>query len=369
MMVSRVIGCQVAMERRGFTLVELLVVIAIMATLAALLLPAAQRARESARALECKNHVKQLSLAALHYESSQRHLPGYGRYTMVIPGNAGPNPDPHVIQCAPGCSWIVTLLPYMEENAIHNRWNFALPWNHPENAQLGQQGLSILVCPSNVDTRPGDLNYVINVGAGSAGVLARYDGADSIGTFPTEIDMHTHNRIPFDWDGDGTIWGIVDGKTTRDTGVSWVHLGNENYSFSLKQMSDGTSHTLLLGENCKTGFAVGRGGFITNWSNPSVLMCGFYYPVDEQAAHFSNFADPPRAPGFSGLPNEDTRDPLPFLSSAHAGFVNVAMVDGSVRTIRDGVDRRAYKAAMSPRGMRGRIAGMMVESVVSRLED
>ena len=63
--------------KRAFTLVELLVVIAIIGTLVALLLPAVQSSRESARNNTCKNNLKQISLALLNYDTNLRRLPGY----------------------------------------------------------------------------------------------------------------------------------------------------------------------------------------------------------------------------------------------------------------------------------------------------
>ncbi|MEM7314869.1 MAG: DUF1559 domain-containing protein [Planctomycetota bacterium] len=359
-----------AINRLGFTLVELLVVIAIIGILVALLLPAVQSAREAARALECKNNLKQLGLAAANYETTSQHVPGYGKYTMVRPGGQTGPPDPHTMMCSPGHSWVVTLLPYFEEGNLYGLWDSSIPWMQEPNASLGTKNLSIAVCPSNSDVKDGDLNYVINVGAGSYGVLAEYDRAGTAGRLPTEVQMHTHNRLPFDWDGDGEIWGGDDIRTTRDTGVSWVHLGNKNFSFKLRQITDGTSHTLLFTENLNTGFGISnRGdGPQTNWSNPSVFMCAFTYPVDERYADASNFADPPRPQNLSGLPNVDEGEILPFPSSNHNGFVNAATVGGSVRIINNDVDRRVYKAMMSPRGMRGRIMGMQIESPLDRPE-
>ena len=353
----------------GFTLVELLVVIAIIGILMALLLPAVQSAREAARAIECKNNLKQIHLASANYGTTSNKVPGYGKFRMVMPqGNS--QPDPHTIQCSPGQSWVVTMLPYLEENSLYDRFDLSMPWSQqgPHSQPLQLPTLKNLTCPSNDDVPPGDLNYVINVGTGSYQVLQDYDGNDVAGTFPSESQMHSHNRIPFDWDGDGEIWGSADARATRDTGVSWVHLGNKNFSFRLGQMYDGTSHTIMFGENHKTGFGSGRSGEIqTNWSNPSVLMVAFMYPADARRVDRSNYANPPLPEGISGLPNADSGDPLPFLSSQHREFVNVVMVDGAVRSITNDVDRMVYKAAMSPRGMKGGIAGLQIESPILRL--
>src|SRR5690348_17474049 len=67
-------------KRNAFTLVELLVVITIIGMLVALLLPAVQRARERGRQLQCLNNLKQLALAAVHYDSSKGQLPGYSEF-------------------------------------------------------------------------------------------------------------------------------------------------------------------------------------------------------------------------------------------------------------------------------------------------
>ena len=110
----------------GFTLVELLVVIAIIGVLVSLLLPAVNSAREAARRVSCKNNVRQLGLAVLNFESSLGALPPVG-WTNVAPSctpvGLGTRLECFPIDIArapdewPLVSWIVLVLPFMEEQA------------------------------------------------------------------------------------------------------------------------------------------------------------------------------------------------------------------------------------------------------------
>src|SRR6056300_529797 len=93
---------------RGFTLIELLVVIAIIAVLVALLLPAVQQAREAARRSACKNNLKQIGLALHNYHDV------YGKFPY------GANNSPQNW----GSSWMLSLLPYVEEANAFNQVNF-----------------------------------------------------------------------------------------------------------------------------------------------------------------------------------------------------------------------------------------------------
>src|SRR5437868_13999372 len=103
-----------ACVRVAMTLVELLVVIAVIGILIALLLPAVQSAREAARMIECKNHLKQIGVAWQHHYSCHKFFPtgGWG------PAWAG-DPNQGFDKRQPG-GWAYNMLPFIEEGSIHD---------------------------------------------------------------------------------------------------------------------------------------------------------------------------------------------------------------------------------------------------------
>jgi prepilin-type N-terminal cleavage/methylation domain-containing protein/prepilin-type processing-associated H-X9-DG protein len=127
-------------QRSAFTLIELLVVIAIIGLLVAILLPAVQAARESARATQCKNNLKQIALATDLFHDS---------FLAYPPARYQPRPgEPAPYDCGGDeTTWLVRILPYVEQAAVEDLWDYSQPYgNHPDVAR--EQTLPFYVCPT-----------------------------------------------------------------------------------------------------------------------------------------------------------------------------------------------------------------------------
>ncbi|HMP06513.1 MAG TPA: DUF1559 domain-containing protein, partial [Lacipirellulaceae bacterium] len=128
---------------RGFTLVELLVVIAIIGVLVALLLPAIQAARSSARRLQCQNNLKQVALATLNYESSRKILPPGGQWPEGLVGKAY-NYTPNIY-----ANWATLILPHADMQPLYNSIDHTLPMTHARNAAARGTRISFMACPDD----------------------------------------------------------------------------------------------------------------------------------------------------------------------------------------------------------------------------
>jgi len=197
-------------EFRGFTLVELLVVIAIIGTLVGLLLPAVQVAREAARQSACQNNIKQMGLAVLNYESANRELPPacYPLRLAVL------SPQPTYWTRVSFITWI---LPFLEEQTIGDQAVARIKangstWGGPFATQL-----PALLCPSEIKRTNGPLG---------GGTTSYHGNRGDIG-----MD-HTMNNL----------------RGPMYMGAAGSVGAYNSCAVKVKDITDGTSNTVLLGE-------------------------------------------------------------------------------------------------------------------------
>lgn len=338
--------------RRGFTLIELLVVISIIATLISLLAPAVQNAREAARRTQCLNNIKQVSLAALNFASANKsRLPALG-YFPLNPSGAFFN----------GRSWVVECLPYMDQKQIYDRWNKNVPFDAAPNLALGRDiYVPALACPNDdsASDEPGGLSYVANAGFGDGVIITNDQG--------TQGPQHSYLAESFNWDGDGATIDLSsppspttrdddDARITQATGAFWAEFETVNRapSAAVGKMQDGTSNTMMLGENVN---AVGS----SNWSDPRTRAIGFMLPLEPTNVGLTTMNNPVPAIGVDPLtssrylcfPNEAKAGPegtSPYLNSEHSGIVIVSFCDGSAKSLSEDIQQNVYCRLMTSGG-------------------
>lgn len=240
-------------KNRGFTLVELLVVIAIMGILVALLLPAIQQARESARRMNCGNHLKQLGLALQSYHAARQAFPpGYVSYaTRNGQGPATARIDPLTWDAAPGWGWGTSLLSYLEQSPLATSIDPEVPIWDASYTNMIATSLPVFLCPSAsggnepfvVQDQGGGPLYIggKEILLGRSHYVASHGqescwgecGANSTAVIFTNIYQSTTTTITVD----GDVSRVADGPFYR------------NSRTRMRDITDGTSNTIFLGEH------------------------------------------------------------------------------------------------------------------------
>jgi prepilin-type N-terminal cleavage/methylation domain-containing protein len=341
-------------KRLAFTLVELLVVIAIIGILVALLLPAVQAAREAARRATCVNNLKQLGLAIQLYHDQKKELPPGARWydyrsdcvTNCTAANWGP-------QCCYRNHGTIhmLLLPFIEEQALYDRFNFKDPNGTdeqllPNGMPIGSTLVAAFVCPSEEpreattvrsagsSTLNPDLlrTYKLSNYAASRGPTRHIDGGTQCtltNTFNTQFgSLPVNGPAP---PGDEISWKYP------DTGppTNWVQFGGPfsraSYPIKIKRITDGLSKTIYLGEvriGCSIHAAEGWA-----WSHSGNGLISTLVPVNFDSCKESRTSGDCASTDWTGS--------LGF-KSPHPGGAHVVMGDASVHFLPDAIDMLMY---------------------------
>lgn len=276
-------------KRNAFTLVELLVSISIVGLLVALLLPAVNSARSAARLTQCKNNLHQFGLAMHNFEAANRKLPTGYAYKKAPTGNAA------------GHAWGAYLLPYMEEVSVAEQIDFNQPVYSIGHHLTREQHLASFVCPSDSISQAG----FVPMGPD------RFAMASYVANFgPPDLDENQEQRF-----------GIF----------------SRNSKTRLRQITDGLSHTLMIGERQNGPFRAGASHgnhfeYETTWF---AAVRDIEDPSDDHG-HMVLFQTGHPPNHFAS----DDRD----VSAPHRGFAQFLFCDGSVHTISESIELNAYTA-------------------------
>lgn len=327
-------------RRHAFTLVELLVVIAIIGILVALLLPAVQAAREAARRSQCVNHQKQFGLALHNYHDAHKRFPPGGVIGWTLDSDRFPNPTVSSDQgwLNDHGNWICRVLPYIEEQALAD----SLPdlddpdlidpistiWT-PQFEGGVPPALSIGRCPSDgFGTSEPFLNY--SASTGPMTILSRCGGSGQV------FDLNLNSlgiTVPF------IDAGVC--PNPKDCPLTGMFNRVGYHKVSFKNVTDGTTNTLLLGETLVERSA---------HSLDIARIRGYWAGQDTGAAHAGTIpsinwpVDPSVNSCSQGAPfwRGNFHVTMGF-ESEHPGGANFTLVDGSVRFINESVDFRTMQ--------------------------
>jgi prepilin-type N-terminal cleavage/methylation domain-containing protein len=292
--------CKLSRPRPGFTLVELLVVIAIIGILIAMLLPAVQAARESARRSQCSNNLKQIGLAMHHYHDAYKYLPPNRFNSRKL-------------------TWCVLVLPYLEQDAVYDLFDVT-PYPGADygaqTVQAQQAQIGTYFCPtrsriwgefSAVETvkgvaAPTDIRYR----AGALGDYAACVGSFNAGKWP----LNTANGA------------IIDGRNSFNKSNT-----------RLDMILDGTNNTLMVGEKHVPPQQFGRGPFGDGsiYNGTETVYSGRIAGLEDPLA----LGPGDIAPSTNGDTNVTTATKF---GSWHPGVTGFVFCDGSVHFLRNSLN-------------------------------
>jgi prepilin-type N-terminal cleavage/methylation domain-containing protein/prepilin-type processing-associated H-X9-DG protein len=341
-------------KSRGFTLVELLVVIAIIGILIAMLLPAIQSAREAGRKMQCRNNLKQTSLAWSNHLSAQKSFPSSG-WSYVWVGD----PDRGYGKKQPG-GWVYNMLPFMELTNIHNiGMGFSNADKKIANVVMIQSPIAVMNCPtrrpltlykSNGGPMIGSAGNIPAIGSGN--LSAHTDYAANSGGFGGPLDSLGNFAINIDRSPEVGAAGPTDFKTADSPTYKWpqteaantsnsAYLDGISYTRSMitvKDVTRGLSHVIMVGEKYLNPDAYYTG---SDQGDNETMYTGCN--VDQNRNTFPWNAS--STPQIAFIRDRKGASNWTHFGSAHAASANFAFCDGSVHSVSYDVDATAFRLA------------------------
>jgi prepilin-type N-terminal cleavage/methylation domain-containing protein len=289
--------------RLAFTLVELLVVIAIIGVLVALLLPAVQAARESARRMQCGNNLKQMGVAIHNFHDTMLKLP------PVHLGGPG-----SIYKSGTG---FIVLLPYLEQQNLYEKFDTTTEYDqgiNPAAAALPGSSLKVYQCPTR-----GRQSGRMSDAAPQVGATGDY----AFCSVATANFQHQHQS-------EAVLLGMMIGAASKPNGMPWAART------AMKDVTDGLSNTAMLGEKHIHTKEMYKGGSSGGSSDGNIY-------VTEQTTwyecHSVRDMDHPAGLAKGPQDNFSASDKYKMIGSWHPEICMFVFGDGSVRGIRRTIDR------------------------------
>ena len=330
-------------EREGFTLVELLVVITIIGILIALLLPAVNAAREASRRISCTNKLKQISLAAIGYEESNKALPqgtichmtnAYPGYPFDVYADAkatGQNADHH------GTSLLLRILPFMENSVLSSKWDYTYSVANGTNPAVASQDVNAYYCPSrrNEIRNPEDQSILLvpawtGGGTDYGGCAGRHAAFNSAGSAAQESEPGNVICAPGNF-YPTPFTAATDGGTVKNEAQRRGIFRRVNKCTTIAEIRDGTTNTIMTGELQRfTDPAFGSARSHDGWAvggSPTLFSTGCMAYGTAYVASGGKMANN----GYFGSPGSD-----------HPAGANYGFGDASVRFLPDTTDASLF---------------------------
>ncbi len=303
--------CNRQFSRHGFTLVELLVVIAIIGVLVALLLPAVQAARESARRMQCSNNIRQIGVALHNFHDTQQCLPpgGVATATAATVAHTKFNIPINVVH-----GWGVFVYPYMEQKTLSDQYHWDKNWYDKTNQLVYQQYVTSTICPSSPVPKRMDTGNTNGVSAACDYGIMNGLNSPSTTLFPL---------------------GLIDGNTN----MAPVGVMGVNTAVRFAEITDGLSNTFWVCEDAgrPTKWFTGHTKTAGRWTGASMVDRD-----NEFVLHGYNAAGTATpGPCFMNCTNDNE------VYSFHPSGAMLLMGDGAVKFASSNMQFRVFAAMIS----------------------